>query len=155
MHATRLPTGGIFLYSPFSYINGWMTFFVALFLLQLTTDTSSTGEIGQTRTFMGIPLSAALEEFSTRVTLWVGLTGFYSPEVDTSQQQVLGNVLQLTHMSFAFMTSLLGFAIADPLRETMRLYWGNICGDEVIFQDSSERSFMGWLQQKQRQNRRQ
>lgn len=143
MHVTSSSVGGIFMYSPFSYINGWMTFFVTLFLLQLTSETSS-------KSLLGIPLNAALEEWSTRVTLWVGLTGFYSPQVDTSQERVLYNMIHLTRLLFATMTGLLGFAISDPLRETMRIYWGSICGDEIHIANNSKGKLMRWVQRKQR-----
>jgi hypothetical protein len=149
MHATRLPPGNLFMFSPFSYINGWMTFLTVLFMLHFNTGENSISTVQQT--LLGIPLNAALEEWSTRVTLWVGLTGFYTPDLETSRLRVLTNVFQLTHLLSAFAASLLAFAVADPCRETMRLYWGNILGDEVVIIGSSKEKLFRWLKRKQHQ----
>jgi len=142
IHATRMPEG-VFRFSPFSYINGWIAIFSTMFILWATSDT--------TIQFLGIPLTAALEEWSARVTLWISLTGFYSPENETAREQVLENIFQVTKLLFSFVTGTVAFAVADPMRETMLIYFQFLCGDEVVILSKSKGSLMGWLKRKQLQ----
>jgi len=133
MHSTRLPERSIFRFSPFSYINGWLTFLATLILLRWSHDTTTKDNTA----FLGIPLNGALEEWSARVTFWIGLTGYYLSSNQTSRELVMHNMYQAAQLLFAATTGLIAFALADPLRVTMRVYFGNVLGDKIRVVDTS------------------
>ena len=158
MHATRLPQGSTFRFSPFSYINAWFMAFATLFLLQMTSDDNEIIDLQEdtnnavSMPIFGVSLNEALKEFSIRVTAWVGLTGFFSPDDPIAEERVLKTVLPTTNLLLVISASLLGFAVADPLRETMHLYWSTLCGDEVDLVHESTSKLVRLLRRYQGQN---
>lgn len=136
IYSTRLPERSVFRFSPLSYINGWLTIFATLFLLRYTIKNTITTTT--LTSFIGVPLNDALEEWSARITLWIGLTGFYDPKSEAPRELIImKEILYYTQLLFAATTGLIAFAVADPLRVTMRVYFGNAFGDQVNVVDTT------------------
>lgn len=149
IHSTRLPERSVFRFSPFSYINGWLACFATFTLLRWTNSDTTT--INTYQSFLGISLKDALDEWSARVTLWIGLTGFYLPDNEASREIVMNNTFYATQLVFSFSVGLLAFSVADPLRITMRVYFRNVFGDPIKLVDTTNGKYSRLLQKTQQQ----